>query len=236
MGKGHAIASTVAIALVIGLVGGCGASTSKSASTTADAQAAAARANIAAARRRLAAAQARVAQQRRALAAALHRRQLDATTTTTKTVPNLAATTSTTQAPVVSAMPTVASDTAAVERTIDTVNAAFANSVGMGITASETANYYIHVGVYTDSQCSAFETARGLGQVSDHLVLRPGSVVPTPGWVDPVLGAVPTGRIYSLALDDVETQVPTHQQLTTPVDTHAAVLADGQAFLFFRCS
>jgi len=241
MGKGRAIVSTAALTLVIGLFGGCGASTAKSANTTADAQAAAARANIAAARHRLADAQARVARQRRALAAALRRRQLDAATTTTTartttTVPNVGASTSTTQAPVVSATPSVASDTTAVQHTIDMVNAAFAKSVGMGIAASETANYYIHVGVYSATQCSAFETARGLGQVSDHLVLRAGSVVPTPGWVDPVLRAVPSGRIYSLALDDVETQVTTHQQLTTPVNTHAAVLPDGQALLFLRCS
>jgi len=116
------------------------------------------------------------------------------------------------------------------------VNAAFDKSVEMGIAASEAANYYIHAGVYTDSQCSTFETARGLGQVSDHLVLRAGSVVPTPEWIDPVLRAVPSGRIYALSLDDVETQVPTHQQLTTAVNTHAAVLPNGQALLFLRCS
>jgi len=235
MDKRHAIASFVALALVISLLGGCGAGTSKSANTNAVAQAAAARASIAAARRRLAAAQAQVARQRDALAAALRRRHLQAATTTT-TAPNVGAPTSSTQTPVVATTPTVASDTAAVQHTIDAVNAAFAKSVALGIAASETANYYIYAGVYSDSQCSAFETARGLGQVSDQLVLHPGSVVPTPGWVDPVLGAAPTGRIYALAMDDVQTQVSTRQQRTTPVNTHATVLPDGQALLFLRCN
>lgn len=239
MGNGRAIASIVAFTVLVAVLGACGGTTSKSTNTSVPAQAASARASVAAARKRIAAAQLQVARQRRALTAALRRRQQEAatTTTTSTTAPKVAAApTSSTQVPVVSDTPSVASDTAAVQHTIDAVNAAFAKSVATGIAASETANYYISVGVYTDSQCSTFETARGLGQVSDRLVLHPGSVVPSPGWVDPVLGSVPGGRIYSLAMDDVETQLSTGQERTTSVTTHATVLPDSQALLFLRCS
>jgi hypothetical protein len=240
MRNGRAIASIVVLTVLVGLLGACGGGTSKSINSNVSAQAAAARASVAAARQRIAAAQLQVARQRRALAAALRRRQQErstTTTTTSTTVPTVVATsTSTTVGPVGSETPSVASDTAAVQRTIDAVNAAFAKSVAMGITASETANYYISVGVYTASQCSTFEAARGLGQVADRLVLHPGSVVATPGWVDPVLGAVPGGRIYSLAMDDIETQLSSGQERTASVTTHATVLPDGQALLFLRCS
>jgi hypothetical protein len=182
-----------------------------------------------------------VTRQRRAIAAALHRRQLHAatsttTTTTTTTAPKVA---SSTQPTIVSETPTtfnaVASDTAAIQHTIDAIDAAFAKSVVDGIAASDTANYYIGAGVYTDAECSAFETARGLGVVSDRLVLDPGSVVSTPGWVDPVLGTVPQGRVYALTMDDVETQLSTQQQRTQMVATHATVESDGQALLFLAC-
>ena len=105
-----------------------------------------------------------------------------------------------------------------------------------GIAASERANYYIGVGVYTGGECSAFEAARGEGVVSDQLVVHVGSVVPTPHWVDPVLGAVPGGRVYALTMDDVQTQVLTKEQRTQTVTTHATVLPNGRALLFLRCS
>ena len=54
----------------------------------------------------------------------------------------------------------------------------------------------------------------GQGVVADQLVVHVGSVVPTPHWVDPVLGAVPGGRVYALTMDDVQTQVLTKEQRT----------------------
>ena len=244
MGKGHAVAWIIALALVLSLLGACGSANSKSGNASVTAQTAAqtnaARAAVVAARARLAAAQLLVTRQRRAIAAALHRRQLQATTSTTTTTTAAAAKVApSTQPTIASQTPTtfttVASDAAAIQHTIDAINAAFAKSVVAGIVASDTANYYIGAGVYTDAECSAFETARGLGVVSDRLVLDPGSVVPTPGWVDPVLGAVPQGRVYALTMDDVETQLSTQQQRTQPVATHATVQADGRALLFLAC-
>jgi hypothetical protein len=244
MGKGRAMASIIALALAMSLFGACGSANSKSGNasvaTQSAAQTNAARAAVAAARGRLAAAQLLVTRQRRAIAAALHRRQLDAATSTTTTTTTTAAQVApSTQPAIVSETPTTfttaASDTAAIQHTIDAINAAFAKSVVDGIAASDTANYYIGAGVYTDAECSAFETARGLGVVSDRLVLDSGSVVPAPGWVDPVLGAVPQGRVYALTMDDVETQLSTQQQRTQTVATHVTVQADGRALLFLAC-
>ncbi len=239
------MASIIAVALAMSILGACGSANSKSANVSVAAQTAAqtnaARAAVAAARSRLATAQLLVTRQRRAIAAALHRRQLHAATspTTTTTTTTVAKAAPSTQPGIVSETPTtvttLASDTAAIEQTIDAINAAFAKSVVEGIAASNTANYYIGAGVYTDAECSAFETARGLGVVSDRLVLDSGSVVPTPGWVDPVLGAVPQGRVYALTMDDVETQLSTQQQRTQSVATHATVQPDGRALLFLAC-
>jgi hypothetical protein len=254
MGKGRTIASIVALVLVIGLLGACGSSSkSKSAATRSAAQTKAAQAKIAAAQRRLAAAQLRVARQRRALAIAIRRQQAQAraaaaraaTSTTTTTTPTVAppkstkpasgAATTTTTRPAPARSGDLATDTAAIAQTLSVVNAGFAKGVAAGIAASEAANYYISVGVYTDGECSAFEAARGAGLVSDHLVLQPGSVVPAPGFVDPILGAVPGGRIYALSMDDIQTQVSTQEQRTQSVSTHATVQPDGRALLFLSC-
>jgi hypothetical protein len=248
MGKGRTVALIVAFVLLISLVGGCGGSSNsanaKAAARTA-AQAKAARVKVAAARKRLAAAQLRVARQRRALAAAIRRRHQHAlaaatSTTTTTTAPKVAppkptprpgAPSTSTTTPV----RTVARDIVAIQHTIDTMNEAFAKGVANGIAASEAANYYISAGVYTAGQCSAFEAARGLGVVSDQLLVHSGSVAPTPGWVDPVLRAVPGGRIYSLSMADVQTLVGTQQHRIQSVSTHATVQPNGRALLFLRC-
>jgi len=254
-GNRRTIVSIVAVALLIALLGACGSSskpTAKARARTA-AQAKAARAKVAAAKRRLAAAKVRVAAQRRALAAVVRRRQLRAraaaraaakraasTTTTTApqsatptTVPKPGAPPPSTPAPPPTPVTTVAGDVAAIQQTIDTVNAAFAKGVAAGIAASEFANYYVSAGVYSEGECSAFEAARGLGVVADRLVVR--SVTPTPGWVDPILRGVPKGRVYGLTMDDIQTQIVTKQTRTQTVTTHATVGAKGRAQLFFRC-
>jgi hypothetical protein len=246
MGKGRTIASIVALALLIGLLGACGGGSSKSSSsraaTRAAAQTRAARAKVLAAQRRLAAAQRRVVQQRLAFAAAVRRRRLEenrqATSTTTTTAPKTPppAAPKPARPPQATPAATVSADAVAIQRSIDAVNAAFAKGVVAGIAASERANYYIGVGVYTGGECSAFEAARGEGVVADQLVVHVGSVVPTPHWVDPVLGAVPGGRVYALTMDDVQTQVLTKEQRTQIVTTHATVLPNGRALLFLRCS
>jgi hypothetical protein len=246
MGKGRTVVSIVAIALLMGLLGACGSGSSKSSATSQSAltaQVRAARAKVELARRRLAAARARVIAQRHALAAAVRRRQLQAKAAAKR------AQSTTTSSPAVSKVgPTgpgpsgppaqgaaAAADLAAIQRAIDTVNAGFAKGVVTGIAASEATNYYIRAGVYTDGQCSAFEAARGLGVVADRFVVHAGSIVPAPGWIDPVLHAVPSGRVYALTKDDIQTQVMTKEQRTQAVATHATVRSDGHAELFFRC-
>jgi hypothetical protein len=254
MGKGRTIVLIVAFALLVGLLGSCSSSSKSSAKVQARtaAQAKAARAKIAAAKRRLAAARLRVTRQRRALAAEVRRRQLQAraaakaaakraaTTTTTTTGPKVPTPTTVVKpsapGPPASPTGTLAADVAAIQQTLDAVNAAFAKGVADGIAASEGANYYIAAGVYTNGQCSAFEARRGLGIVADRLVVHPGSIVATPGWVDPILHGVPKGRVYALTMDDIQTQIVTKQSRSQSVSTHATVGPNGHAKLFFRCA
>ena len=254
MGTRRTIASLVAVALLVTVLGACGSSSKSSATAKARtaAQAKAARAKIAAAKRRLAAARARVAAQRRALAAEVRREHLRAraraaaakraaTSTTSTTVPGVATPTTAPVAvkpgpsPPKSAVTIVAADAAAIQQAIDTVNAAFAKGVAAGIAASEFANYYVGAGIYSDGECSAFEAGRGLGIVADRLVVHPGSIVATPGWVDPLLRGVPKGRVYALTMTDVQTQIVTKQTRSQVVTTHATVGVKGRAQLFFRC-
>jgi hypothetical protein len=119
---------------------------------------------------------------------------------------------------------------------IDQLNSAFHTSVAAGIAASEVANYYVGAGIYTAAQCTAFETAGGAGVVSETLTVQPDSLTPTPGFVDPVLRAVPNGRIYGVVLDEVQTIVTTGDQRQLSVGTHLTVLPGGSARLFLRCS
>jgi hypothetical protein len=90
--------------------------------------------------------------------------------------------------------------------------------------------------VYTGNQCNAFETARGQGIVSEMLVVHPESLAPAPGWVDPVIGRVPNGRIYRMAITEIQTLVPTGPQRSRILPIHVTVKADGVARLFFRCA
>jgi hypothetical protein len=261
MGNRRTIAAVVAVALLVTVLGACGSSSKAAAKTQARtaAQANAARAKVAAAKRRLAAARLRVAAQRRALAAVVRSKQLEAKAAAKRVAAKRAAATSTTKpnvttpastpkprvpkpptpttapGPPPTRVTTVTTDAAAIQLAIDGVNAAFAKGVAAGIAASEFANYYVSAGIYSEGQCSAFEAARGLGVVSDRLVVHPGSVVPTPGWVDPVLHGVPKGRVYGLTMDDIQTQIQTKQTRTQSVTTHATVGPNGRAQLFFRC-
>ena len=237
MGNRRTIAAFVAVALIVTMLGSCGSSSKSSAKAQARtaAQAKAARAQVAAAKRRLAAARARVAAQRRALAAVVRRRRLRARAAAKAAAKRAAAATSTTTIPAVStptttptahppgtappptSVATLAADLAAIAHTVDVVNAAFAKGVAAGIAASELANYYVSAGVYSDGRCSAFEAARGLGVVADHLVVhtvdadarmdRPGAPRASPGaGLRPVDGRHPdAGRDqadpYAVGLD-----------------------------------
>ena len=235
------VACAATLSLMTGALAACSSSGSSKAKQTSaqTAQARAARARIAAAQRRLATARRQVAAQRRALTAAIQREnrreQLARATTTTvpSTVPG--ATVPVTTVPA-SGPGTAVADAAAIGRRLETLNAAFSRSVAAGIAASEAANYYIFAGVYTNAQCASFEASRGLGVVSDHLAVRGGTIAATPGWVDPLLHATPRGRLYSLVMDDVQTQIATGAQRSQTISTHATVLANGRAMLFLRCA
>ena len=237
MGGGNTIATRVAvallIALLIGLIGGCNGSSKPYSQTKEGRRAAQAKeteatqAKIAATRRRLARAQQRAAAQRRAIVA--RRRKLAATqrrreqsTTTTSLPPPPAA--------------TPENDHAAIQRTVNQMNAAFLKSVTAGIAYSVAANYWVGAGVYTKAECVAFEAGAGAGVVRESLVVQPETFEPTPGWRDPVTGQTPSGRIYAVSVDQVQTLVTTGEQRHQSGVVHATVLPSGRAQLLLRCS
>ncbi|HTK15758.1 MAG TPA: hypothetical protein VL769_05150, partial [Acidimicrobiia bacterium] len=146
-----------------------------------------------------------------------------------------ATTTTTTTTLVTQANISPADDPAAIGKTVDALNAAFDASVAAGIMNSATANHWVVDRVYSGSQCIAFESARGQGVVSERIVVHPNSLSPSPGWVDPVIGRVPRGRIYRIAIDEIQTLVPTGQQRARTLSVHVTVQSDGIARLFLRC-
>jgi hypothetical protein len=213
MSRGRPAAIAIAFVALISLLGACDSTGSGSDTAAADRRSAAQN-KAAAARNRLAAARFRTAQARR-------RARLAITTTTTTIV---------TQADI---SPT--NDLAAIRNTVDALNTAFAASVTAGITNSATANHWVGDRVYSGNQCIAFESARGQGLVSERIVVHPSSLSPSPGWVDPVIGRVPRGRIYRIAIDEIQTLVPTGQQRARTLSVHVTVQSDGIARLFLRC-
>jgi hypothetical protein len=211
MSRGRAAAIPIAIVALISLLGACDSGSSGFDNAAADRRSAAQN-KAAAARNRLAVARFRTAQARR-------RARLATTTTTIVTQANLSP----------------AGDLAAIRNTLDALNAAFDASVAAGITNSATANHWVDERVYSGNQCTAYESARGQGIVSERIVLHPSSLSPSPGWVDPMIGRVPRGRIYRIAIDEIQTLVPTGQQRARTLSVHVTVQSDGNARLFLRC-
>ncbi len=67
-------------------------------------------------------------------------------------------------------------------------------------------------------------------------MVRPGTFRATPGWVDPTVGRMPGGRLYTVTVDEIQTLVPTGERRSVIRDLHASVGPDGRARLFFRCA
>ena len=234
----RAVASSLAIALFIALGAGCsdGSKKSSTAPTSAElvARAATARREAATARRRLFAAQQQLAVQHRAIAAAIRRRhviavaaaQARASVTTVTVLTNAGPPPA---AAVQSVSPTRAGDLAAIQHVIAQLDASFQSGVASGIATSEGVNYWVDAGVYPVGQCSAFESALGDGVISEAFAVEPASLTPTPGWVDPAVGAVPGGPVYRVVLDEVQTLVPTGVQRERTIAVHVTVRPDGLA-------
>src|SRR5437870_3945274 len=216
MSRGRTAATAVALIVIISLLGACGSGSSKSSPAENDRRSVALNKKAAAQKRTLAV-------KRKAAAARRHAKRIAKLRNRRHII--------TTQAHI-----SAANDAAAIQRTVDALNAAFRAGVAAGITNSEVANHWVRPGVYTGDQCSAFETARGQGIVSEMLVVHPESLAPAPGWVDPVIGRVPNGRIYRMAITEIQTLVPTGQQRARTLPIHVTVKADGVAHLFFRCA
>ena len=51
-----------------------------------------------------------------------------------------------------------------------------------------------------------------------------------------MIGKAPTGRIYSVSVDNIQTLVPTGEKRTQTAVMHASVNSLGVAHLFFRCA
>jgi hypothetical protein len=129
-----------------------------------------------------------------------------------------------------------ARDRAAIQRSVRQLNAAFDKGVMRGVARSVALNYWVGAGVYDAAACVAFEVDGGERVVAETLLIRSDTFRSTPGWVDPDVGRVPSGRLYEVTVDHVQTLVPTGEQRTAVRELHATVLGDGRARLFFRCA
>lgn len=127
-------------------------------------------------------------------------------------------------------------DPQTVQSLVDALNSAFSAGVAVGIRNSETANFWVGAGVYTAGQCGAFEAARGQGVVSEALIVHTDTFRRSPGWVDPVIGRAPTGRVYRVVIDEIQTLVPTGQHRARTFPVHVTIRPDGRARLFLRCA
>jgi len=205
--------AAVAVALItsISLLGACSSEDSSGKLAVQDRRAVTAT-KAAAARNRAAVARRRAAAKRR--------------TTPTTRVP-------TTTTTIVTAAVRRSDDSAAIRKTVDDLNAAFLTGVSSGITNSTTTNYWVGSGAYTGDQCAFFESARGRGIVSEHIVTR--TLESAPGWRDPMTGRVPRGRVYRMTVDEIQTLVTTGQQRVRTLSIPVIVRPDGHAQLFLRC-
>ena len=216
MSRGRTAAIAAALIAITLLLGACGSGSSKSSPEENDRRAAALIKATAAHQRALAV-------KRKAAAVKRHAKRIAKRRSTTRAIQTRARTSAT-------------HDVSAIQRAVDELNSAFRVSVASGITNSKVANFWVGGGVYSGDQCVAFETARGQGIVSEMLVVHPESLTPAPGWVDPVIGRVPHGRIYQMAIDEIQTLVPTGQQRARTLPIHVTVKPDGAARLFLRCA
>ena len=219
MSRGRTAAVAVALITTITVFGACSSGTSKPTDAELDRRSAAAiRADVKRARA--------TAALRKAVAAARRKARL-------AKIPG-AVTTPTRIETFASRAPS--GDLAAIQRTVARLNSAFRASVATGITSSTTANHWVVAGVYSGDQCAAFEAARGQGIVAEEIVIHPESLVRTPGWVDPVIGRVPQGRIYQVVIDEIQTLVTTGQRRGRTIPIHVTVKPDGNAHLVLRCA
>jgi hypothetical protein len=72
--------------------------------------------------------------------------------------------------------------------------------------------------------------------VSEAFVVHPDTLQPVTGWVDPTVGKTPTGRIYAVSVDNIQTLVPTGEKRTQTAVMRASVNSLGVGHLFFRCA
>jgi hypothetical protein len=216
MTRGRAAALAAVLMVAVLVLGAC--DTSDSGTEQADRVSAAA-IKAAAVRNRVVVAQRqrRTAVRRRARAARLRRAHTTPTTIVTQ------------------ASTSFVSDVAAIQKTVDALNAAFVTSVASGITNSTGANNWVGKDMYSSGQCESFEQSLGQGIVSEHIVMYPNTFTAAPGWVDPVIGRVPQGRIYQVGIDEIQTLVPTGAQRAIRQWIHVAVGPDGRGRLFLRC-
>lgn len=217
MARGRAAVLAVGCVALISILGACGTSSSGSDYAAADRRSAAENRAVAARNRLAVALRAATAKSRARIG-----RKPPSVRTTPTTIMTQAST-------------SPADDLSAIRKTVDALNAAFDASVASGITSSATANHWVDDGTYTDNQCVAFASARSQGVVAERIVVHANSLSPSPGWVDPVIGKSPRGRIYRIAIDEIQTLVPTGQKRMRTLSVHVTVQSDGDARFFLRC-
>src|SRR5438105_2398186 len=133
MSRGRTAATVVALIMIIALLGACGSGSSKSSPEENDRRSVALNKKAAAQKRSLAV-------KRRAAAARRHAKRIARLRSRRRVIQ--------TQAHI-----SVTNDGAAIQRTVDALNAAFRAGVGAGISNSEVANHWVRPGVYTGDQC-----------------------------------------------------------------------------------
>jgi hypothetical protein len=222
MSRGRSAALLVALIVLTLLLGACSSGDSSAEMARIDRKSAAAnRAAFARAKAVVARRQAAVAARRRANA-----RNRSTTSTSMPATPTTIAT---------KPGKNPSSDLSAVQRAVVAMNDAFRKGVVTGIAHSAASNFWVAAGSYTGDECASFASTRGRGLVSERIALRAGSLVSAPGWVDPVIGKVPAGRIYRVTIDETQTLVPTGQQRARTLSIHVTVPRDGDARFLLRC-
>lgn len=131
-----------------------------------------------------------------------------------------------------------AEDVAAIEQLFAYLNDSNAAGPNEWLTAAAVSNYLVSNGTYTPEQCIA-STKAALGLLIGARLtatMRPETLVPLPGKVQPVLGSVPVGRVYKVTADvSISPRNSPAPSASVAIALDIAVLPDGNAKTFGAC-
>ena len=231
--RGRGAATAAAFIAIISLSAACSSGGSKGSTAAANQHAAAENRAAAAQHRRAATAERSAAS--KLLATKPAKKKVRRTTPTTGY--HATAGLATTPRIRTAAATTPAGDLGRIERTVSALNTAFSARACRRASRIRRVRTTGSVRACTPrTSADAFETARGEGIVSEAIVVHPDTFTPAPGWVDPVIGRVPQGRIYRVVIDEIQTLVTTGARRERTFAIHVTVRPDGRGRLFLRCA